>query len=210
MEDQMNGFLRKSFLIGLVAMLFTASCASTKTLNVWKDEGHSQKLGKTLVIAIAELDFMRNHFENVLALRLGDSGINAIPSNKVIPQLGENPDRETIMAKVRELAVENVVVVRAISKNEYSELMPGGVYFVPESYNSGWYSFYSESYSMVTVSGSAYDAEYFTMVTNIYDVRSEKLIWSYLSRTKVETSRQGAINPFIETIIKQLEDSKLL
>lgn len=34
--------------------------------------------------------------------------------------------------------------------------------------------------------------------------------WSYLARVKVETSRQGAINPFIETIMKQLEKSELL
>ena len=68
----MNFFLRKGFLIGLMVMLFTASCASTKTLHVWQDEGHRQKLGKTLVIAVAELDFMRNHFENVLALSLGE------------------------------------------------------------------------------------------------------------------------------------------
>ncbi len=162
------------------------------------------------MIAIAELDYMRDHFENVLALRLGDSGIKAIPSNKVIPQLGENTSSETIVAKVRELGVENVVVVRSINKDEYSRLTTGGVYLVPTDYYDGWYPFYSDSFTMVAVRGTAYDAEFFTMVTNIYDARSEKLIWSYLARVKVETSRQGAINPFIETIIKQLESSKLL
>ena len=206
----MKAFFRIVFLISFMVMLFTASCATTKTLNVWKDEEHGQKLGKTLVIAVTELDFMRNHFENVLALRLGDSGIDAVPSNKVIPQLGATPDREAIAAKVRELGVENILIARTVSKAEYSELIPGGDYLVPAGYYSGWNSFYADSFSMAAVPGTAYDAEFFTMVTNIYDVRTEKLIWSYLSRTKVETSRQGAINPFIETIIKQLEISKLL
>ena len=204
----MKVLLRQSFLIALVVMLFTASCASTKTLSVWKDEGHNKKLGKTLVISIAELDFMRNHFENVLALRLGDSGIEAIASNKVMPQA--KPDREVIAAKVRELGVENVLISRVVSKDEYSELMPGGVYYMPADYYSGWHSFYADSYSLVTAPGTAYDAEFFTVVTNIYDVRSDKLVWSYLSRVKVENSRQGAINPFIETLMKQLESSKLL
>lgn len=207
---EMNVFLRRGFLIGLVVMLFMASCASTKTLHVWKDEGHRQKLGKTLIIVIAELDYMRNHFENVLAGRLGDRGIDAIPSNKVIPQLGAKPDREAIVAKVRELGVENVVVARAISKDEYSQLIPGGVYLVPEAYFSGWYPSYADSFSMVSIPGAAYDAEYFTIVTNIYDERSEKLVWSYLARVKVETSREGAINPFVETLMKQLGSSKLL
>jgi hypothetical protein len=206
----MNVHLRKGLLVGLMVTLLTASCATTKTLYVWQDEGYRQKLGKTLVVVVAELEFMRNHFENVLALRLGDRGIEAIPSNKVIPELGAKPGREVIAAKVRELGVQNVLVVRAVSKDEYSQLTPGGVYFVPEAYNSGWYPFYSDAYAFVAISGSAYDAEYFTLVTNIYAVSSEKLVWSYLSRTKVETSREGAINPFIETIMKQLENSKLL
>ena len=206
----MNILLRKGFLIGLAILMVTAACATTKTLHVWKDEGQNQKLGKTMVFAVAELDRMRDHAENMLAWRLRDRGIDASASNKVIPQLGAKPDREALVAKVRELGISNVVVIRAVTKNEYSELTPSGVYFVPTSYYSGWNSFYAESYSTVVLPGSAYDAEFFTMVTNIYDVRSEKLVWSYLSKTKVETSREGAINPFIETIIKQLENSKLL
>jgi hypothetical protein len=206
----MNFILRKSFLIGLIVTLFTVSCASTKTLHVWQDEGHRQKLGKTLVIAVAELDFMRNHFENVFAQRLGDYGVDAIPSNKAVPELGAKPDRKALVAKVRELGFENVVVSRVVSKDEYSRLIPGGDYFIPTSYYAGWDAFYSDSYALVSVPGSAYDAEFFTMVTNIYDVRSEKLVWSYLAKVKVENSRQGAINPFIETIMKQLGNSKLL
>ena len=209
---EMNILLRKSFLIGLVVMLFTASCATTKTntLHVWKDEGQSQKLGKTMIFAVAELERMRDHMENMLAWRLRDKGIDASASNKIIPELGAKPDREAIAAKVKGLGVENVVVVRAVSKDEYSQLVPSEAYLVPMSYYAGWNSFYADSYAFVAFPGSAYDVEFFTMVTNIYDVRSEKLVWSYLSKTKVETSREGALNPFIETIIKQLESSKLL
>lgn len=205
----MNIIFRGSLLISLVLMLFIASCATTRTLHVWKDEGQTQRLGKTLVIAIAELERMRDHAENMLAWRLRDQGIDASASNKVIPQLGAKPDRAAIAAKVKELGFENVVVIRPVSKNEYSQLIPGGVYIVPVSYYSGWNSFYIDSYAFVEYPGSAYDVEFFTMVTNIYDVRSEKLVWSYLSKTKVEGSREGAINPFIETIIKQLDNSKL-
>lgn len=205
----MNIVLRKGFFIGLMIMLFTASCATTKTLHVWKDEGQSQKLGKTMIFALADMERMRDHMENMLAWRLRDKGIDASASNKVIPQLGAKPDREAIAAKVRELGVQNVVVIRPVSKSEYSDLVPGGLYIVPVSYYSGWNSFYADSYAFVAYPGSAYDVEFFTLVTNIYDVRSEKLVWSYLSKTKVETSREGAINPFIETIINQLESSKL-
>ncbi len=205
----MTMVLRKGLFIGLVVMLFTA-CAPTKTLQVWKDEGQTRKLGKTIVFAIGDQERMRDHMENMLAWRLKDLGIDATASNKVMPNPGAKPDREAIAAKVREMGMANVLVVRLVSKKEYSQLMEGGVYVVPASYYVGWNDFYMDSFTYFAAPGSAYDVEYFTLVTNIYDVRTEKLVWSYLSRTKVETSVEGAINPFIETIIKQLENSKML
>jgi hypothetical protein len=48
------------------------------------------------------------------------------------------------------------------------------------------------------------------VVTNIYEVSSEKLIWSSLTRVKVEDSRQAAINPLINLLMKQLEENKII
>ena len=198
------------FMIGLVLLTLTASCASTKTLHVWKDDTYRQQLHKVLIIAITEQEYMREHFENVLAENLEARGIAAIPSSKIFPQPGGKLNREVIVAKVKELGVGNVLVSRSVSKKEVSQLTPGGIYFVPTDYYSDWYGFYSDSFVAVTIPGSAYDAEYFNIVTNVYDARSEKLIWSYLSRVKVEGSREGAINPFIDVLMKQLQDNKLL
>jgi len=190
-------------------MAFTASCATTKTLHTWKDEGYNQRLRKVLVISVSEVDFMRNHFENVLAENLASRGVEALAGNKVFPQSAKL-DRESIAAKVRELGIESVLVARRVDKGEVSKLYPGGVFVVPADYYHGWYGFYSDSIAFVSVPGRAYDAEYFTLVTNIYDVSSDKLIWTYLAQVKVEESREGAINPFIATIMKQLEASKLV
>jgi hypothetical protein len=208
--DNMKSSLRYSLFISLVLIAFTASCATTKTLHVWKDEGYNQQLGKVLVIVVAKVDFMRNHFENVLAENLASRGVEAWVGNKVFPQEGDKLDREAIAAKVRELGIGSVLVARSVNQEEVSKLYPGGIMVVPADYYHGWYGFYSDSMAFVSVPGRAYDAEYFTLVTNVYDVSSEKLIWTYLAQVKVEGSREGAINPFIATIIKQLEASNLI
>lgn len=205
----MKSSLRHSFFISLLLTAFTASCATTKTLHVWKDEGYNQRLRKVLVIAVSEVDFMRNHFENVLAENLASRGVQALAGNKVLPQSAKL-DREAIVAKVRELGIGSVLVARPVNKEEVSKLYPGGSFVVPADYYHGWYGFYSDSMAFVSVPGRAYDAEYFTLVTNVYDVSSEKLIWTYLAQVKVEGSRQGAVNPFIAKIMKQLEASKLI
>lgn len=195
------------FVIGLAFLALTTSCASTKTMHVWKDDQYNQRLQKVLVIAVTEEEYMRDHFENVLAENLEARGVAAIPSNKIFPQSGAKLDREVIVAKVREMGIGNVLVGRSVSKREVSQLIPGGTYYVPVDYYNDWYGYYRDSFVAV---GGAYDAEFFNFVTNVYDARSEKLIWSYLAQIKVEGSKQGAINPFIDVLMKQLQDNKLL
>jgi len=202
--------LTRHFILGLALLALMTACASTKTLHVWKDDQYRQQLRKVLVIAITEQEYVRDHFENVLAENLQSRGIEAVPSNKVLPQPSSKIDREAVVAKVRELGIENVLVARSVSKKEVSQYTASGVYLVPTNYYSNWYGFYSDSFFAVSV-GTAYDAEYFNIVTNAYDVRSDKLVWSYLSRVKVEEGpKQGAINPFLEVLMKQLKENGLL
>lgn len=206
----MNVFLRKNLLLWVVVMLFTVSCAPKSTLHVWRDENYPQKIGKTLVIFVTDIDYMRNHFENLLAGRLGDSGVEALPGNTVMRHLGTRPERDAVVAKVRKLGIENIILARAVSKDEYSRLVPGYGYIVPMGYNAGWNSFYTDSFLIVTDPLIVYDAKYFTVVTNIYDVRGDILVGSYLSRMGAETSRDEAVNLFIELVLKELTSSKLL
>ncbi len=177
---------------------------------MWKDENYSQKLGKTLIIFVTGIDYIRNNFENVFAARLSESGVEAFPGNRVLRQLGTRPEREAVVARVRQLGIDNVIVARAVSEDEYSRLVTVSGYIVPMGYNTGWNSFYDDSFSIVTDPRSVYDLDYFAVVTNIYDVRNETLVRSYLSQVAEETSRDEAVNLFIEMVLKELNSSKLL
>jgi hypothetical protein len=132
----------KLFVI-LVLMATTTSCASIETINVWKDESSSHRLGKVLVLAVSEPDFMQEHFENVLSVRLSSWGIEAVTANEVFSQSGMKLERDAVLAKVRGTGIGNVLVARAVSKEEASGLYRGGVYRNPSGRYAGWYGFYS-------------------------------------------------------------------
>ena len=140
-------------------MLFTVSCAPKSTIHVWKDENYSQKLGKTLIIFVTGIDYIRNNFENVFATRLSESGVEAFPGNRVMRQPGTRPEREAVVARVRQLGIDNVIVARAVSEDEYSRLVTVSGYIVPMGYNTGWNSFYDDSFSIVTDPRSVYDLD---------------------------------------------------
>ena len=204
----MKDFQRYGYTLCLLLVTLTAACAPIKNLEVWKDEAYNQQLQKVLVITLAQQDIIRNQFENVLANQLAKHGVEAIPSHKVLTISAKNPDRDAIVAKVRELGVSSVLVSRSISKKEITNHQYGGVVqggaAVYDSH-AGWYGFsYGYGYNR------EYDTDYFTVATRLFDVDSQKPVWSYLSQIKVSGSRQGAVNLLVPTIVTQLEESQLL
>ena len=199
----------KFFCACLVLLLvtLTTSCAPIKTLDVWKEEAYTQSPQKVLVIARAQEKSVREQFENVLANQLSDRGVEVIRSYKVLPDLKAKPDRETVVAKVRELGVDSVLVARSISKKEITNHQYGGVVLGGSAVYTGgsWYG-YSYGYTY----DKQYDTDYFTISTKLYDVGTEKPVWSYIAQVKVDGARQGAVNVFVPAIVEQLEGSELV
>ena len=191
----------------LLLVMLTASCAPIKNLDVWKDETYAKPLKKVLVIVRAHEKSVREQAENVLANQLSDRGVEVVRSYKVLPDLSAKPDREAVVAKVRELGVDSVLVARSISKKEITNHQYGGVILGGSAVYSdgGWYG-YSYGYTY----DKQYDTDYFTISTKLYDVDTEKPVWSYIAQIRVSGARQGAVNVFVPAIIEQLEGSQLV
>jgi len=192
----------------LLFISFLAACAPVKTLDVWQDQAYNQPMKKVLVIAVAQSDIIRNQFENVLSIQLAKRQVEAIPSHKVLPQSSAQLDRETVVAKVKELGVGHVLVARSIKKSEITNHQLGGPFFAATAiYNDGWYSYYTGS---VVYPEREYDTDYFTVATNLFAIGNNKPVWSLLSQVRVEGSRQGAVTEFVPVIVKHLEESHLV
>ena len=191
----------------LLLLLLTSACAPVKTLEVWKAEDYNLQLDKVLVIVLAQNEKIRNQSENVLSDQLAKRGVDAVPSHKVLPPMSENPDRAVVLAIVKELNIQSVMVARSISKAEITNHQYGGGVLdgVSVYIDGGWYG-YSYGYRY----DRKYDTDLFTVSTKLYDVSSKKPEWSYLSQVKVEGSREGAVNLFVPFLVKQLEESQLI
>ena len=206
MDNVKNFKLFGSFLC-LLLITLSSACAPVKSLDVWKDEAHTEPLQKVLIIGLAQRENIRNQFENVLSNQLTKRGIEAIASHKVLPQTEEKPDREAVLAKVRELGVSNVLVARSVNRREITNHQYGGVVLggVAVYSDGGWYGYgYGYSYNR------EYDTDIFTVSTRLYDVESQQPFWSYISQVKVTGSGEGSINLLIPTVVEQLEASQLI
>jgi hypothetical protein len=180
-----------------------ASCATTNLTSVWKDVDYSGSIGKVFIIGAAEKANVRKVFESEFVNQLRSRGIDAVPSNEFIPY-EKMLDKETILSKVKELNIDKVLITQLTERKK--------VEYLPAGYGSAsdvWYSYREINYKESCKLGYACE-ELVALETNLYDVRTEKLIWSALSETSIEDGQYNLIRSFIKAIIDNLSEKELL
>lgn len=215
--------------LALASLLLITSCASTKLRAVWKDENYRGRLDKVLVIGVSEKPVVRRVFEGEFARQLQVRGVSAVPSHTLFatPEL---LDKDSIISEVERLKIDGIIVTRLVEKIQVETYVPGETYVVPqrghhietlEAYVPGqtyvvpqvhhnWHGYYQQGYTAVHTEGYTVTDEIVVLETNLYDARTEKLIWSALSETFVATSLERLISEFIGVIVKDLSEKGLL
>jgi hypothetical protein len=84
--------------------------------------------------------------------------------------------------------------------------MPGQVHVFPSYYYS-WGTYHGFLFVDYGYTG---DTEVTYIETNLYDIKTEKLIWSAHSKTERTEGEQQLINTFIDVIVKKLSSDKII
>ena len=111
-------------------------------------------------------------------------------------------DRDTAIGKLKELGVEALLTLRVTDKQTVQSLIPQpgktGL-----SHLASYYQYiYDEP--VVDPSGPAY------LETILFDVKTEKRIWTARSVTKVEVINPQAFSDFIKLMIDRLESDGMI
>jgi hypothetical protein len=192
----------KWFVYALFCGLLIISCASTKLTHTWVDKDRrEQPVSNILVIAVANKEGVRRSFEGKFVAQLKTAGIEAVSSADVIPIPADMKlEKGVILKAVNEFENDSVIITHLVGVEEKEVYDRGS-----RSYG-GYYGYYNYHYR------AGYDRTH-TIVrleTNLYDVKTEKLIWSGQSKTLKRDSDKQMIDELIEVMINDLHKSKLL
>ena len=200
----MKPFGKRFVLFLLACFCLTASCATTKMTDVWKDDNYRGTIRKVVVIGIFKEPDTRKIFEDEFADRLRARGVDATASRKIVTD-AEMPDKDVVIGNIRKHGAETVLVTRVMDIETEKTYVPGQAYAVPTYY--GYYGmYYSYNYrpGYTETKGAAY------LETNLYNLVDEKLIWSGRSKTKISATRYELIQAYVKTMIDGLSEAKLL
>jgi hypothetical protein len=198
----MTRFLRNPFgLFILIAMLVTA-CSSTQLTSVWKDPSYQTRPAKIMVVGVAKNPLNRRLFEDEFVQQLKSRGTDAIASYTVFPD-AQQGDPAAIAKKVAELGADTVLITRLVSKKIVRVYVPGSPYYPPPFYGN-WPDYYGYGYRYMYTPGYIAEDEYAVIETNLYEAKSNKLIWAASSETGINDSDQNLIQSYIGVMVKTM------
>ncbi len=182
--------------LGMVAM----SCASTEMTSTWADPAaKGASLSKIAVICLAKDPGLRRMAENSAAANF--KGADAVPSYQVLGDT-DLKNRELVKNKLMSLGFQGVLVMRIASVNE--QVTPvGGPYGTFDGY-------YDWAGAAVYSPGYLQTDTVVHVVSNLYDLNDQKLIWSGVSQTFDPASAQSFMNDVSKAVAKSIEKDRIV
>ena len=158
-----------------------------------------------LVIVIADKDKTRRSFERRFVTQLKSAGVDAVSSADAIAMPSDlKLEKEDILKVVNQNGNDAVMITHLAGLEEkdiHTRADPG---------SSGFYSHYGRIYRQQRAPGYSSTSTTVRLETNLYDVKTEKLIWSGQTKTWNKDSQKEIMNDVIGAVIKDLQKSKLL
>jgi len=188
------------------SLFLIISCAGTELTKKQVNEAFRGKpVSNILVIAITGNEDSRRSFEQKFVSQLKSVGVEAISSEEAIPM---PPDlemkKETILNAVNQFKNDAVIITHLIGKKEKEVYTRGG------QAHGGYFGFYQSRLSYARDPGYSSTSKTVLLETNLYDVKTEKLIWSGQSKTWSKESKYQMINDVIKVVITDLQKNDLI
>jgi hypothetical protein len=220
-------FLRT--LVLLLSIIAATGCSSTKLIKTWSNKELTPQQYEKIGVAVLFKDRSSRYIlERAVTDQLKKRDLNALPTYDVFPFAGQfkeftkdkSPEavRKIIVDKINENNFDGFMIITMFDKTQQerwvsdrSFMMGGpGYYGTPYAMAGTYYDYYY--YSM----GTVYDAgRYVNEVTyylecNLYDVKSEKLIWRAQSKSVNIKSVEEEAQKLADLIGRQLITKKII
>jgi hypothetical protein len=205
---------RRSRMLALLATLCLAALpllAGTRVVSRWVLTGIPiPRLQKMLVAAVMDNYIIRQEFEDTMKTQLAKYGVEGVQSYMVLPPKNEMMEGE-LRQRIKESSLDSVLVVRPKAvRTESEEVITGGMYVPPPGYYNFW-PYWSTVYgSFIPTSSYTQENVIVRVECNLYDTKTEKLVWSGLTDTVYSKDFEKLGKEYAKTLIDQLKKDKVL
>jgi len=198
---RMAGYL----LVLLVAVTLFTGCMATEVTSTWKDPSYQGSPKKILVYAVLKSQMQRRVFEDEFVAHFKSRGINAVPGYEVFP--GEElVKKEVLREKLISEGFDTLLLSRVTGTRKEQVQMTS---YQPSNYGS-YQGYYGAGYSSSYATSYMVEDYYATTETSLFDVASEKMIWSGVGDTWIKDKEQKLIKDYVALMMEAIRKSKVV
>jgi hypothetical protein len=201
------------YALPLIVIGLLSSCSpSSQITGSWINPKGLAKYSDIMVAGMCSSVEAKNTVETDLAAALTGKGIQVTKSLDVFPpNFGKDITKEEMLSKIRNKGSDAILTVTLVDKTTESRYSPGTMAYAPMPIYSRFWGYYSYWYPTMYNSPGYYtqDRVYY-LETNLYDARSEDLVWSAQSETYNPKDLSGFSQSLANQIVNKLEKDGLL
>jgi hypothetical protein len=195
-----------ALLISGIAICLLSSCSTVK-IHSWMDPSfEGRTMGKTMILAVVDSDSLSLQYESLFANRLTELGITAESLHATV-QTTEQYTEEELVTALKHYEYDTILVTRVLSETERQQVVNTGYY---PSHYGGYYGYYSHAYSLSYNTAYVDSFVEFELETNLYDVKTEKLVWTGRKIVYDDRSDLKNMKGIIKGVVKDLSKKGLL
>lgn len=199
----------------LLLTLLMSGCGPTQKITGSWAAPEAKSFGpykKAFIIVLTQNKNNNYYIEQQMAKTLKSRGINAVKSNDIFPpkfSVTQDLTKEQLAEAIKKTGCDAVLTLSVLDVKSVESYHPGTSYY-PVSYGyGGYYGYYNYYYPQVYSPGYYSVDKTYYLETNLYDMASDKLVWSVQSEASNPTNLSDAFKSYSYMLIKHLESEGL-
>jgi hypothetical protein len=189
---------------GLTSLLLT-SCSSLTDQSWTNPDFEGRKLGKTMVMGLADSKGLTAQYEAMFINGLATYGVSAQSMQAEFPQI-DLYNKEKIVGLLQTNRFDSILVTRLLSSDDRQRQSVGS--FIPTLDDSAWGNV--QIYVFAPNTSYVQNLMEYVLETNLYDVRSKQLIWSGRKSVYDDSSDLENLKKVIRSVMEDLRNNKML
>lgn len=193
--------------LALTGLLVLSGCSTTEFTTTWKAPDaqltHLEPGAKVGALVIHPDVSVERSAEDALAAELTRRGLQGLPAYSILGDLNVRDEAAVRAAFARAGAVAVVVMCGVAEQTKVDYRAPS--YSPVPAYTGFWGGYYRHSWDVVYEPGYLRTSRIVTVETRVYDLGSNKLVWSGRSRT-VDPGKLGSfIREIVDEAVKEMK-----
>ena len=178
-------------------------------VETWADPTYTPTVAShVMVVGLGENTRRVSSFEDIIASHFAARKVT-VSKGSTSGAVG-TADVENFKKAVIGSGAEIVTITRLVDVASETIYHPGTTAYVPAAGYYGMGAYYHSSYMMVSDPGYVSESKIYKVETNVYDVKTEKLIWSGLSHTTDPSNFQEAAASIAQLVVGEMIKMKII